>query len=72
MWVLYPEQSGVRVFLPSGASFWKGIGDTLSMTELLPGWEFPVARLFEDYYPQRESRLGTNTLPLQQHTEPRP
>ena len=48
VWVLYPEQRGVRVFLPSGASFWKGIGDSLSMPELLPGWELPVARLFED------------------------
>jgi Uma2 family endonuclease len=48
VWVLYPEQRGVQVFLPSGTSLWKGIGDTLSMPELLPGWEFPVAQLFED------------------------
>jgi Uma2 family endonuclease len=47
VWVLYPEQRGVRVFLPSGRAFWKGIGDTLSLPELLAGWEFPVARLFE-------------------------
>jgi Uma2 family endonuclease len=48
VWVLYPEQREVRVFLPSGESFRKGLGDTLSLAELLPGWEFPVARLFED------------------------
>lgn len=48
VWVLYPDQQEVRVFLPSGESFRKGIGDTLSMPELLPGWEVPVARLFED------------------------
>jgi Uma2 family endonuclease len=48
VWVLYPEQRGVRVFLPTGASFWKGIGDTLSLPELLAGWECPVALFFED------------------------
>jgi Uma2 family endonuclease len=48
VWVVYQEQRGVRVFLPSGEAFWKGIGDTLSMPELLPEWEFPVSRLFED------------------------
>jgi Uma2 family endonuclease len=48
VWVLYPKQREVRVFLPSGVSHRKGIGDMLSLPELLPGWEFPVARLFED------------------------
>jgi Uma2 family endonuclease len=48
VWVLYPEQREVRVFLPNGESFRKNIGDTLALPELLPGWEFPVARLFED------------------------
>jgi Uma2 family endonuclease len=48
VWVLYPEPREVRVFLPGGVSHRKGIGDILSMPELLPGWEFPVARLFED------------------------
>lgn len=48
VWVLYPQQREVRMFFPNGASYRKGIGDTLSMPKLLPGWEFPVARLFED------------------------
>ncbi len=48
VWVLYPAQREVRVFLPGGVSCRKGIGDTLSMPELLPSWEFPIARLFED------------------------
>ena len=48
VWVPYPKQREVRVFLPNGVAYRKGLGDTLSMPELLPGWEFPVARLFED------------------------
>jgi len=48
VWVLYPDQQEVRVFLPGGQSFRKGIGDSLSIPELLPGWEVPVASLFED------------------------
>jgi Uma2 family endonuclease len=48
VWVLYPNQREVRVFWPSGESIRKRIGDALSLPELLPGWECPVARLFED------------------------
>jgi Uma2 family endonuclease len=48
VWVLYPKLREVRVFLPKGVSYRKCVGDTLTMPELLPGWEFPVARLFED------------------------
>ena len=48
VWVLYPKQREVRVFLPGGVSYRKGIGDTLSLPEMLAGWAFPVARLFED------------------------
>jgi hypothetical protein len=42
-----PKQRSSRI-LPSGASYRKGIGETLSLPELLPDSEFPAARLFED------------------------
>lgn len=48
VWVIYPEQREVRVFLPGGNAFLKRTGDSLSMPELLPGWEFPVSVLFEE------------------------
>ncbi len=45
VWVVYPDIQKVRVFLRDGASFSHG---TLSVPDLLPGWELPVAKLFED------------------------
>jgi Uma2 family endonuclease len=48
VWVVYPEERRVRVFLPDGTSHRRVTDDTLSLPELLPGWELPVARLFED------------------------
>jgi Uma2 family endonuclease len=48
VWVIYPDSSEVRVYLPDGTSFTRGLADTLSAPELLPGWELPVARLFEN------------------------
>ncbi len=45
VWVIYPEEKEVRVFVPGGTSY---IKDVLSLPELLPGWELPVAKLFED------------------------
>ncbi|MBZ5622535.1 MAG: Uma2 family endonuclease [Acidobacteriia bacterium] len=50
VWVIYPGDREVRVFLPDGTSFRRGIGDTLTAPELLPGWELPVARLFEEAF----------------------
>lgn len=47
VWVLYPAHREVRVFLPDGTSFRRGLNDMLTMSELLPGWELPVASLFE-------------------------
>ena len=47
VWVLYPARRDVRVFLPDGTSFRRGVNDVLTMPELLPGWELPVASLFE-------------------------
>lgn len=48
IWVIYPEEQEVRVFVPGGASYTKRGNETLTMPELLPDWEFPVAKLFED------------------------
>jgi Uma2 family endonuclease len=48
VWVVYPASRKVRVFLGDGTSFSRTIHDTLSAPELLPGWELPVAKLFED------------------------
>ena len=48
VWVIYPEDLQVRVYLPDGTSFSRGIGDTLSAPDLLPDWQIPVAKLFED------------------------
>jgi len=48
VWVVYPIQREIRVFRPDGSATRHNIGDTLSLPELLPGWELPVARIFED------------------------
>ena len=48
VWVIYPINREVRVFLPDGMSFRRGVNDVLTAPELFPGWELPVARLFEE------------------------
>jgi Uma2 family endonuclease len=48
VWVIYPESQSVRVHLPDGTSFTRGVRDSLSAPQLLQSWEFPVAQLFED------------------------
>jgi Uma2 family endonuclease len=48
VWVTYPDDLQVRVYLPDGALFNRGIDDTLSAPDLLPDWQLPVAKLFED------------------------
>ncbi len=48
IWVVYPRQRKVHVHLPAGTALRRSVGDTLSLPELLPGWELPVSRLFED------------------------
>jgi Uma2 family endonuclease len=48
VWVVYPEDRIVRCFRPDGTSLRRRVGDVLSLPELLPGWELPVVRLFED------------------------
>lgn len=47
VWVVYPEQREVHEFRPGGCSR-KSETDSLTLPELFPGWEFPVARLFQD------------------------
>src|SRR5712692_3708459 len=48
VWVVHTESRKVRVFLRDGTSYSRGVNDTLSAPELLPGWELAVAKLFED------------------------
>jgi Uma2 family endonuclease len=48
VWVIYPEEKEVRVFVPGGSSYTRRMNETLTIPELLPGWELPVAKLFED------------------------
>jgi Uma2 family endonuclease len=48
VWVVYPDSRKVRVCLRDGTSYDRGIDDTLSIPDLLPGWELPVVKLFED------------------------
>jgi len=48
VWVIYPEEKEVRVFVPGGSSYTRRANETLSIPELLPNWELPVAKLFED------------------------
>jgi len=45
VWVIYPRSEKVRVHL-QGAESLHGLADSLTF-ELLPGWELPVAKLFE-------------------------
>jgi Uma2 family endonuclease len=48
VWVIYPEKREVRVFSADGTSYTRHGDETLTLSELLPGWELPVAKLFSD------------------------
>ena len=48
VWVIYPESRKVRVFLRDGTSYSRGLTDKLSLPNLLPDWELPVSKLFEE------------------------
>ena len=48
VWVIYPKQRHVRVFRADRTSFVLDASASLSLPELLIGWEFPVDRLFRD------------------------
>lgn len=47
VWVVYPEEQEVRVFIPGGNSYTRRPNDTLTIPELLIDWELPVAQIFE-------------------------
>jgi Uma2 family endonuclease len=47
VWVIYPEEEEVRVFLADGTGFVRGIDGTLRVPEMLGLLEIPVAQLFE-------------------------
>lgn len=48
VWVIFPETRRVRVYSRDGTSFSRGVNEKLSLPELLPDLEIPVAKLFED------------------------
>lgn len=48
VWVVYPRQRKVHVHLPGATTLRLGVGDTLFLPELLPGWELAVEKIFED------------------------
>lgn len=48
VWVIYPEEQEVRVFVSDGTSYIRRSTESLTIPELLPGWELPIAGLFED------------------------
>ncbi|HUA85929.1 MAG TPA: Uma2 family endonuclease [Bryobacteraceae bacterium] len=48
VWVIYPDSREVQIHVPGGTAFTRGVGANLTIPELLPDWEFPVAKLFED------------------------
>jgi len=48
VWVIYPALRKARVFLRDGTSYSRGINDKLSLPDLLPDWELPVSKLFDE------------------------
>lgn len=47
VWVVYPEEQEVRVFVPGGNSYTRRPNDVLTIPELLADWELPVAQIFD-------------------------
>jgi Uma2 family endonuclease len=47
VWVIYPDEQEVRVFLPDGTSFARGTDAILTIPALFGLLEIPVASLFE-------------------------
>jgi Uma2 family endonuclease len=47
VWVIYPKRRKVEVKLADRTSRMLGIDDKLTLPDLLPGWELPIAKLFE-------------------------
>lgn len=47
VWVVYPEQKTVHLYRPGGIALVLEIGQTLEEPDLLPGFQLPVASVFE-------------------------
>jgi Uma2 family endonuclease len=47
VWVVYPRGRRVRVHCADGTSRIFGAGESLTLPSILPGWELPVAQIFE-------------------------
>src|SRR5206468_3992596 len=48
VWAVHLPKRKVRVYLPDGTSFARGVGDVLTFAEVLPGWELPVTKIFAE------------------------
>jgi Uma2 family endonuclease len=46
--VIYPEKREVLVHSSDGTVLTRGMNDTLTLPALLPDWQLPVAKLFEE------------------------
>jgi Uma2 family endonuclease len=48
VWVVYPNDEVVKVFVPNQPVKILGVNDTLNGGDVLPGFTLPVKRIFED------------------------
>ncbi len=48
VWVIYPESRAVQAHSPDGTSFTRSAGESLSLSQFLPGLEIQVSKFFED------------------------
>jgi Uma2 family endonuclease len=48
VWVIYPKTQTVKVHLPNGKTYTRGVDESLTFPELLPDWQLPVAKIFEE------------------------
>jgi Uma2 family endonuclease len=47
VWIVYPRSKKVVAHFADGTARTLGMADKLTLPDLLPGWELPVAKLFE-------------------------
>lgn len=47
IWVVYPETKAVHIFRPGGQDSRVAVGGTLSGEDVVPGFELPVAEIFD-------------------------
>jgi Uma2 family endonuclease len=48
VWVIYPDAREVYIHSADGTVVTRGMNDTLTLPALLPDWQLPVAKLFEE------------------------